>query len=55
MKALAPCATAAAWEVVAGAEALEEPDEVGVLPVMAADEAAPEEVPEAVKVTPCMM
>ena len=65
---LGPCAAAeAAWEVVAGAEALEEADEVGVLPVPEAEpdavpEAALEAVPEAVleagteaelKVTPC--
>ena len=56
MKVLGPCAAAeAAWEVVAGAEALEEADEVGVLPV---PEAEPDAVPEAVleaevKMTPC--
>ena len=67
MKVLGPCAAAeAAWEVVAGAEALEEADEDGVVPVPEAEpdavpEAALEAVPEAVleagtevlKVTPC--
>lgn len=64
MKALGPCAAAAAWEVVAGAEPLEEADEVGVVPVAEPleepDEVGvvvtvvpvPEAVPEADKVTP---
>lgn len=54
MKALAPCATAAALEEVAGAELLELEEEAGVepldevgVPVLAAA------VLEAVKVTPC--
>ena len=64
MKVLGPCTAAAAWELVAGAEALEEADEVGVVPVpeaaveaaaveVAAVEAAVEAALEAVKVTPC--
>ena len=56
MKVLAPCATAAALEEVAGAELLEE-EEAGVEPLEPLDEVGvpvlAAAVLEAVKVTPC--
>jgi len=54
MKVLGPCVAAAAtWEVAAGAEALEEADEVGVVPEPEAEpEAEPDAEPDEVDAAP---